>query len=257
MNEDVKYVDLGHANLEKGKTSLKEIIDDILLLVRNSNISESEDLSRQHIAAWVDHYRRMLWKKHLDELKNAEKLGAALEDLVDGEFLIMKETLHHLVPVESKDPNRNTYTKMTEDTLEDIYSNKWTSILAVHDEAGENIQYVNHIRRHYQYYRKYTFGEMTAYYMDDKHVYVQGLQDQDQLEWIYVLAVYEVPVDDADESEDPEDEDDVQIPTWMVPDIKKLIMNNELAFMINRPSDDTNNSTLDGIKPDGPREDEK
>lgn len=99
---------------------------------------------------------------------------------------------------------------------------------------------------------------MTAYYMDDKHVYVQGMQDQDQLEWIYVLAVYEVPADDAEDGEeDPEDEDDVQIPTWMVPDIKKLIMNNELAFMLNRPSDDTNNSTLDGIKPDGPREDVK
>lgn len=257
MNEDITYVDLGHANLEKGKTSLKEIIDDILLLVRNNNISESEDLSRSQIAAWVDHYRRMLWKKHLDELKNAEKAGASLEDLVDGEFLIMKETLHHLVPVESKDPHHPSFTKKTEDILENIYSNKWTSILAVHDEDGENIQYINHIRRHYQYFRKYTFGEMTAYYMDDKHVYVQGMQDQDQLEWIYVLAVYEVPTDDADEEEDPEDEDDVQIPTWMVPDIKKLIMNNELAFMINRPSDDTNNATLDGIKPDGPREDVK
>jgi hypothetical protein len=30
----------------KGKTSLKEIIDDLLLIVRNNNISESEDLSR-------------------------------------------------------------------------------------------------------------------------------------------------------------------------------------------------------------------
>lgn len=70
--------------------------------------------------------------------------------------------------------------------------------------------------------------------------------------------MYEKPEDDSDEdeNEDP-DEDDVQIPTWMVPDIKKLIMNNELAFMINRPSDDTNNSTLDGIKPHGPKEDEK
>jgi len=43
----------------------------------------------------------------------------------------------------------------------------------------------------------------------------------------------------------------------MVPDIKKLIFNNELALMLNRPSDDSNNSTLDGIKPDGPKEDEK
>jgi hypothetical protein len=43
----------------------------------------------------------------------------------------------------------------------------------------------------------------------------------------------------------------------MVPHIKELIMKNELAFMLNRPSDDDNNSTLDGIKPDGPKEDEK
>ena len=241
------------------KTSLREIIDDILLLARNSNISESEDFSRSHIAAWVDHYRRKLWKDHLDRLKEQEKAGAALEDLVDGEFILLKETgPHKLKKVPSGDPDRDTFTKVTEDTFENIFGNKWTSILAVHDEAGENIQYVNHIRRHYQYWRKYTFGEMTAYYMDDKHIYVQGLQDQDELEYIYVLAIYEVPEDDADDedAEDP-DEDDVQIPTWMVPDIKNLIMKNELAFMLNRPSDDDNNSTLDGIKPDGPKEDDK
>lgn len=246
------------SNTSPKKTSLREIIDDILLITRNSNISESEDFSRSHIAAWVDHYRRMLWKRHLDELEAKEQAGMAIEDLVDGEYLFIKETHHKLVPVESADPGRNLFTKKTEDTLENIYANKWTSILAVHDEAGENIQYMNHIRRHYQNFRKYTFGEMTAYYMDDKHIYVQGLQDQGLLDYIYVLAVYEKPEDDADEdsAEDP-DEDDILIPTWMVPDIKKLIMNNELSFMLNRPSDDDNNSTLDGIKPDGPKEDEK
>lgn len=241
------------------KTSLREIIDDILLLVRNNNISESEDLSRAQIAAWVNHYRRMLWKKHLDELKDKEEQGFDIQDLVDDEYLEIRETgPHKIVPVESKDPDRSTFTKVTEDTFENIYNNSWKSILAVHDEAGEDIQYMNHMRRHYQYFRKYTFGELTSYYKDDKHVYVQGLQDNDQLQYIYVLAVYEVPddADDAAEGEDP-DEDDIKIPTWMIPDIKKLIMTNELAFMLNRPSDDDNNSTLDGIKPDGPREDEK
>ena len=243
--------------LPKGKTSLKEIIDDILLLVRNSNISESEDLSRAHISAWVDHYRRMLWKKHLDEIKEQNKAGIDITDLIDGEFLLLKETRHKLIPVESGDEHKPTFTKKTEDELENIYCNLWTSILAVHDEEGENIQYINHIRRHYQYFRKYTFGEMSAYYMDDKHVYVQGLQDQDQLEYIYVLAVYEKPYDEDDEDSEAEDEDDVQIPTWMVPDIKNLIFKNELALMLNRPSDDSNNATLDGIKPHGPKEDEK
>ena len=241
------------------KTTLREIIDDILLIARNSNISESEDFSRAHIAAWVNHYRRLLWRKHLDELKAREEAGQMLEDLIDGEFIVVKETgPHKLIKVESGDPDRNTFTKVTEDTFDNIYCNRWTSILAVHDEAGENIQYVNHIRRHYQYWRKYTFGEMTAYYLDDKHIYVQGLQDDDQLEYIYVMAIYETPEDDTDENENSDpDEDDIKIPTWMVPDIKKLIMTNELAFMLNRPSDDSNNSTLDGIKPDGPKENEK
>jgi len=74
---------------------------------------------------------------------------------------------------------------------------------------------------------------------------------------VYILAVYEIPEDEEDGDEDDPDEDDVKIPTWMVPDIKNLIMKNELSFMLQRPSDDDNNSTLDGIKPDGPREDEK
>jgi len=60
------------SNTSPQKTSLREIIDDILLIARNSNISESEDFSRAHIAAWIDHYRRMLWKKHLDEVEAKE-----------------------------------------------------------------------------------------------------------------------------------------------------------------------------------------
>nr|DAP33060.1 MAG TPA: hypothetical protein [Caudoviricetes sp.] len=33
--------------------SLRTLIDDILLIVRNNNISESEDLSRDQIASWI------------------------------------------------------------------------------------------------------------------------------------------------------------------------------------------------------------
>ena len=33
--------------------SLKTLIDDILLIVRNNNISESEDFSRDQIASWI------------------------------------------------------------------------------------------------------------------------------------------------------------------------------------------------------------
>ena len=50
-------------------TSLKEIIDDILLLVRNNNISESEDLSRAQIALWVRTYKAAIIKDRFDKQK--------------------------------------------------------------------------------------------------------------------------------------------------------------------------------------------
>ena len=117
---------------------------------------------------------------------------------------------------------------------------------------------MNHIRRHYNYWRKYTFGEMTAYYMDDRHIYVQGLVDKGQLEYIYVQYLQEIN-DDTDDGEDDNapDEDDIKIPAWMVPYIKDNIMKKELSFMLNRPSDDSNNATLASVKPHGPQDDEE
>ena len=242
------------------KISLRVLTDDILLLVRNNNISESEDLSRAHIHSWIKVYKNQLWKQERDRLKALARQGALDEEtLADNEFIKRVEIGPlELEEVESKS-DVPTYTKRTIDIIPDVLDNAEGSILAVHDQQGEVIQYMNHIRRHYQYWRKYTFGEMTAHYMDDGHVYVQGLVDEDELKYIYVLYLLEVKDDTADgEDEDnPADEDDVEIPAWMVPPIKKLILTNELAFMLNRPSDDSNNATLASVKPHGPQDDEE
>lgn len=246
--------------------TLQEIIDDILLLVRNNNISESEDLSRAQIAVWVKAYRRSIWKERKDALKaqmrqlKASSITAFLEQL-DDEFFYVKETEHELEPVELRDGSFS-YTRRTTDQFEGLVDDARSSILAVHDADGENIQLMNHIRRHYHNNRKYTFGELTAYYMpEDKHVYVQGLQDQGYLQYIFVLGLYEKDEDSEDDNgeddNDDSDENNIKIPAWMVPGIKERIMKNELAFMLNRPSDDSNNSTLQGIKPHGPQDQEK
>ena len=96
---------------------------------------------------------------------------------------------------------------------------------------------------------------MTAYYKDDGHIYVQGVVDKGLLKYIYVLAIYENP-DDGNDNDDT-DEDEILIPAWMVPGIKERIMKNELPFMLNRPSDDSNNATLASVKPHGPQDDEE
>lgn len=241
------------------KLSLKTITDDILLLVRNNNISESEDLSRSQIHAWVKAYKNELWKEERDRKKLMAKQGQIdIEDLIDNEFIKRVEVGPlELEPVESKS-DIPTFTKRTIDILPDVMDNDWNNILAIHDQSGENIQYMDHIRRHYQYWRRYTFGEMTAYYMDDQHVYVQGTADNDELKYIWVLYIQEIDDDTEDgEDEDGPDEDEVMIPGWLVPKIKERILKNELAFMLNRPSDDSNNATLASVKPHGPQDDEE
>ena len=243
------------------KISLKEIIDDILLLVRNNYISESEDLSREQIHLWVRAYRKQIWKEELDKKRLLYLQGKLdLEDLIDDEFVKKIET----GPMELEELRKNTgpeNTKRTIMTLKqaanglDVFNNSESSILAIHDQNGENIQYMDHLRKYYHNYRKYTYGDMTGYYKDDGHIYIQGLVDMGELNYVYVLAIYEDP-DDADE-DDYTDEDDILIPAWMVPGIKERIMKNELPFMLNRPSDDSNNATLASVKPHGPQDDEE
>ena len=240
------------------KISLKTITDDILLLVRNNNISESEDLSRAQIHAWVKAYKNQLWKEERDRKKLlAKQFQLDEESIADDEFIKKIE----VGPLKLEDVSENgapDFTKRTVDTLQDVLDNDPNSVLAVHDQNGEIIQFTNHIRRYYNYWRKYTFGEMSAYYKDDGHVYVQGLVDKGKLEYIYVLFLQEEK-DDMSEGDDDDapDEDEILIPAWLVPGIKERIIKNELAFMLNRPSDDSNNATLASVKPHGPQDDEE
>jgi hypothetical protein len=82
--------------------------------------------------------------------------------------------------------------------------------------------------------------------------------DTNDLRYIYVLYLLEVKDDTAEgDDEDDPDEDEIMIPAWLVPLIKDRILKNEIAFMLNRPSDDSNNSTLASVKPNGPQDQEK
>ena len=246
------------------KISLRDLTDDILLLVRNNNISESEDLSRAQIHVWIKTYKNLIWREYKDQRKQLKYQGLLDDGIQDDEFVKRVEIgplKLQKVKSEGKIP---TFTKRTIAPLKNVLDNAESSILAIHDEQGENIQYMNHIRRHYNYWRKYTFGELTGYYEPNPdqegegYIYIQGLADENLLEYIYVLYLQEVKDDTADGTdEDPENEDDVTIPAWMVPGIKERIIKNELSFMLNRPSDDSNNATLASVKPHGPQDDEE
>jgi hypothetical protein len=136
------------------------------------------------------------------------------------------------------------FRKRTKDKIPTLLGDSADNVISVNDEEGCVIQFMNEKRRHYHYFRKYTFGEMTCYF-ENGYLYVEGLQDLGKLKYIYVTGIFSGLDEDTDE-------DEVTIPGWMIPDIKNMIMKNELSFMLNRPSDDSNNSTLASVKPHMP-----
>lgn len=223
--------------------SLRTIIDDILLLVRNNNISESEDLSRDQIAAWVMQYRAYLAKKEADK---DEQEG---EDTPDDSLVSTVGPIELIAsPTKGEDESCCNYSrKRSKDkiaTMEDSADD----IVSVHDESGCVIQYMHMQRKHYHRFRRYTFMEPTCWF-DDGYLYIEG-SNIDHLKYIYVTG-------NMDPSATADSEDDITVPGWMVPDIKKAIMTNELSLMLRMPSDDSNNSTLASVKPNGPQDKEE
>ena len=228
--------------------SLRTLIDDILLIVRNNNISESEDLSRDQIASWILQYKAYFAKKENEK------------DEQDGDDDEPDETLSSTIgPIqliydpETKlcacDPASKCHNiiKRTKDVVHTIEGSP-DDIISVHDISGCVIQYMHKMRRHYHNFRRYTYAEPTCWF-DNGYIYIQG-DGIDNIDYIYVDCIPD-PLQYAD------DEDQVNIPGWMIPDIKLAIMRNELGFMLKMPSDDSNNSTLASVKPDGPQDKEK
>lgn len=221
--------------------SLRSIIDDILLIVRNNNISESEDLSRAQIALWILSYKSMILKRKLDENK-----ASGDEEDYDDEF---SKTIGPLKLTDQQSlSGAPLYTKYTEQQITDLLDNNEDNIIAVYDEEFCPLQQMSRVRRHFHFARKYTKDELTYNYNDDR-IYVTGKSDCNRLRYIWVSYL--------SSGEDKESDEDIVIPGWMIPEIKDNILKRELAFMVQMPSDDDNNSTLDGIKPQGKAELEK
>ena len=121
--------------------TLRQFVDDILLLVRNNNISESEDLSREQIRNWVKEYKKFFTKQRLDKLKAQSE---TIDDLIQASDDIYKKETGPLELENVKSLDKYPiFTKKTKNKLEGIYDNNEDSILAVHDQMGENIQYMN------------------------------------------------------------------------------------------------------------------
>lgn len=218
--------------------SLNALIDDILLIVRNNAISESEDLSRAQIEQWIHHYRAMMAKQ--DEEKGYDMCSYEQEiSPLQLEKISINEIDNYPINNPALCPNLFYY-RTKEPIPKVVTFHGGEGIIHVVDMHDCTIQHMSRTRRHFQWMRKYTGTEYT-YHTAGDYVIVQGL---DGLRFIKLIGVFQDP---TEAGLDPDAA--YPIPPDKIGTIKKLIFDNELAFMLSRPSDDKNNASLAGLKP--------
>lgn len=205
--------------------SLSNLIDNILQIMRNNNVAESEHVSRHQIGLWIHYYRAYLIKQWIDKDREIDEI-----------FTQTLEPVH--LNREEVAPGKFVY--VSETTLPKLIAfNNRSGVIAVRDMYGNIIQIGNQTKAKLQKYRKATCGDYIAWVKGDR-VYVEG--DSNQLEYISIDVIAENP-EDLGDCFDPDGE--YPIPASMVPTIVQMIMERELRMLVQMPSDVTNDSKDD------------
>lgn len=202
--------------------TLNQLIDNILLIARNSNISESEHLSRIQIEKWIIAYRAMLIKQDIDKDRDINDM-----------YITTIEPIH--LDVVETVPGKIVYVGDRE-LPKLIDFNYRTGLINVRDMYGNLIQVGNYTKAKLQKYRRATCKDYIAWLKNNK-IYVEG--DENELEYISVDVIAEDPTELVD-CFDPNA--DFPIPEAMIPRITSLILERELRALVVMPSDTTNNS---------------
>lgn len=205
--------------------TLNQLIDNILLIARNSNVAESEHLSRIQIEKWIIAYRAMLLKQDIDKGYDIDSMYTTTIGPI------------HLNRIESIS-GRFTYVSDTE-LPKLVSSHNNNGLCNVKDLFGNLIQVGDQTKAKYQKYRKATCNDYIAW-LSNNRIYIQG--DSNKLEYIQVEVVLEDPTEEQ-ECFDPDSE--FPIPSAKIPTITQLIINNELKVLTAMPSDTTNDSRDD------------
>jgi hypothetical protein len=206
--------------------SLNSIIDDIFLILRDNNISESENLSRIQVEQWIHQYRAYLIKQDLDKGRDIN------------ESYVQTIGPLHISKVRNCPTDGYNY-KSDEELPKFIDLHFGSGLICVKDLDGNLIQVGTETKAKYQINRKYTCNDYIAY-LKGNHLYIMG---PEHLEYVRMDGILEDPTSigecfDRDDTPYP-------VPANMIPTIKDMIFSKELNLMLQMPNDTTNNSTND------------
>jgi len=208
--------------------SLNNIIDDILLEARGSNLAESESLSRIQIEQWIIQYRSMLLKQDIDKGRD---INEAYVQEIDNISISDKDGDDNYIS--NSDMWIGVSNIEIPATIDFHFED---SIVSITDQYYNPIQLMSEKRAKMQKSRRYTNRTAVAFGKNG-YIYIVGQGDVDT---IIVRGIFENPLHPvfgltAD--------DIYPIPANMIPTLKELIIKKEI--MIYPPTDITNDGSND------------
>ena len=219
--------------------SLNAIIDDILLEIRNSDIAESDSISRIQIEQWIHQYRALLIKQDLDK---GRAINQGYVQIINPFIMQSLGTFADRYEYES--------VKSIPKTI-DLHFR--SGLLSIKDQDGDLIQLGTEYKARIQVNRKFTSNDYIAYIKGDKLYAIKSIVDQctdevdhtlDTLTSVELAGIFEDPTAVGAINSICYDPDNTTypVPANMIPTIKNLIFTKELLVMQSVPTDTSNNT---------------
>lgn len=220
--------------------SLNTITTDLLNIVRGSNISDSETISKRQIEEWVHEYRALLLKQDLDKGK------------MPNPDYIQQIDYIKLSPIDTGGENVTdtdlyigNYISKSDLTIPNtIDLNYKSGFMYIGTVDGNEIQFISEGRSKWQQYKKYTADDNICF-LRNGYLYVMHNKP---LEYITIRIISEIPpevgrfVNPITSQPYFNMDSRYPIPANMVPILKQMILEKELGIEYKSYSDITNDS---------------
>jgi len=222
-------------------TTLNTIINDLLKVIRASQVADTEVISKRQVEEWVHQYRALLLKQDLDKGKMPNP--DYIQEINELSVMPVDAAGDNLTPLGL--PTEEYLLRTTSTIPTTIDFNFKSGFMFIGTPTGREIQFIPEGRSKWQKYRKYTNNDTVAF-LKNGYIYILG---KEPLDYITVRGIFNIPPEVGNyinpNTNNPEFTYDSKypIPEDKIPVLKQMILKQELRIEASTPSDETNDST--------------
>lgn len=221
-------------------TTLNTIIRDILDILRNSNVADSEVISKRRIEDKVHQVRALLLKRDLDKGKKPNP--DYIQEIGNMKVIPVEMAGEDITDLGIESGVKVYRTELQVPKTLDL--NFCSGFMYIGNTVGDEIQLIPEGRSKWQRYKKYTSSDKLAF-LRNGYLYIVNPQ---ALQYITVRGVFEVPTEVArfvnPITNQPYFDYDSKypIPINMLTELKSIILQSEFKIELSAKTDVTNDS---------------